>query len=407
MALLAFLFYMLVIKMSLISAHKVSSQFSIYLKIFVNYLQLVSVTASFDLDWPVNISQLLDSQKSAGNISEEIFSLECFQSGEENKQEAFFMKLIVVSCIPILILMSSTLIWTLLALCYSRWTYLKYQMVNSLAVAFFMMHPNIFHVAMNYLNCREIDPGEFWLSSYLTIRCWNGSHSRYAFTAAVPSIIIWGLFTPLGALAALVKLRKQLDSLNTRIRFGFLYTGYKPDKFHWEFVILYRKMLLIIIAVFLTSSISLQALVALLTLVFALILHTMHYPYLTPVLNNLELRGILVGGLTIYCGMFFLTCEVGTGLYILLFVVIILGNAYFLVYWLGKTGRAALELLLKKWTTMCTFLKNMRKSSHIVPNIESSISPNPMKQEPELENWQPELARVPANSLVRSIEELV
>jgi hypothetical protein len=164
---------------------------------------------------------------------------------------------------------------------------------------------------------------------------------------ALPSIILWGILTPTSALMILVKYRKHLDDLNAKVRFGFLYTGYQAQMYYWEFVILYRKVLIIVFAVFFTNiSIPVQALCVMLVLLVAFILQMKKNPYLTPILNDLELRAVVVGTLTIYCGLFFLTTDLDSSTKIALFCIILSANAYFLVYWLVKTCRAGCEMFL-------------------------------------------------------------
>ena len=48
--------------------------------------------------------------------------------------------------------------------------------------------------------------------------------------------------------------RYNLDDMVTYSKYSFLYEGYKNDKYYWEFVILSRKILIIICSVFMTSS---------------------------------------------------------------------------------------------------------------------------------------------------------
>jgi hypothetical protein len=62
-----------------------------------------------------------------------------------------------------------------------------------------------------------------------------------------------------------------LDETSVRVRFGFLYNGYKPSKFYWEFIIIYRKIAVIACAAFLgTISIQIQGLTALIVLLLSL-----------------------------------------------------------------------------------------------------------------------------------------
>ena len=67
----------------------------------------------------------------------------------------------------------------------------------------------------------------------------------------MPGIIVWGLGIPFFALMLLTKVRKNLDSLETREKFGFLYRGYRNEFYYWEIIIMYRKIALIFISVFL------------------------------------------------------------------------------------------------------------------------------------------------------------
>jgi hypothetical protein len=65
----------------------------------------------------------------------------------------------------------------------------------------------------------------------------------------LPSIIVWGLGIPFFAFILLKRESDKLDSLEVRQKFGFLYRGYKKDFYYWEVVIMYRKIMMVIIAV--------------------------------------------------------------------------------------------------------------------------------------------------------------
>ena len=349
-AIAAVLVVAFLIKMSLVSAHKARSHYSIYLKIFVNYLQLVTVTAAFNLAWPSYVLEVFKAQESAGNVSEQVFSFDCFHnSGQlDNQQQVLFIKIVLIVFIPVIIFALSTLFWLLIALFRNNYRCLKYELVNSMVVMFFLAHPSIIRMLFDMFNCREVDPGQFWLNSYLNIRCWDALHYRYAMAAALPGVVLWGICTPAGALVFLVRYRKMLDSVDIRVRLGFLYNGYHAQKYYWEFVILYRKVLIIVFSVFLaTVSVSVQALGAMLIFIVAFVMQMKKTPYLTPVLNALELRAILVGAVTIYCGLFFLTTVGDTTSQLALFMVIVAVNTYFLLYWLLKTCKAGCEILLE------------------------------------------------------------
>jgi hypothetical protein len=100
----------------------------------------------------------------------------------------------------------------------------------------------------------EIDSGEYWLIDNLDIRCWEGKHRYYALYAALPAIIVWCLGIPAVFLYILYRNRRFLDDTEVRLKYAYLFNGYKKEYYYWEFWILYRKIILISCAVFLGNS---------------------------------------------------------------------------------------------------------------------------------------------------------
>jgi hypothetical protein len=103
-------------------------------------------------------------------------------------------------------------------------------------------------------------------------------------------------------------------------------------------VILYRKIIIICLTVFLnTVSIPVQGLFILLILVLSWLLQYYTQPFNKEKLNSMELRSIFVATVTIYCGMFYLTKDLDEPGKICLFVIMIIVNAYFLSIWFTAT----------------------------------------------------------------------
>jgi hypothetical protein len=98
-------------------------------------------------------------------------------------------------------------------------------------------------------NCIDID-GEDRMKNDLEVVCYDSGHWLVAMFVALPSIIVWGLGIPLFAMILISTERKKLDSVETREKYGFLFRGYKKRYFFWEGVVMYRKIILIFISVF-------------------------------------------------------------------------------------------------------------------------------------------------------------
>jgi hypothetical protein len=106
----------------------------------------------------------------------------------------------------------------------------------------------------------------------------------------------------------MAKERENLDTDSAKIKYGFLYNGYKRSNYTWEIVIMYRKTICLCLAVFLSGiGIIVQALVLLILLVVFLSLNSAMRPFAERTLNEIEDISLIVQIITIYCGLFFIS----------------------------------------------------------------------------------------------------
>ena len=346
-AFLALIAIIILVKSSIASARQPKALHSIYLKIFMNYLQLVMLTASFNLSWPSFVLKLFSIQENAGAVTEQVFSIDCFINSSSSA-DVFLNKLLLMAFVPLILLLSAVVFWLIVSLLKRTFRYLKHELVATCVILFFLAHPSIVKVAFSVYSCSEVNPNEFWVSSQMNIRCWQGKQMEYALTVALPSIILWGIGVPAIFLLIITSERKKFYEIETKIKYGFMVNGYKPRKYYWEFVILYRKIVIITISVFIGQiSVSIQALTIMGVLILMIILQKKHQPYFKKALNKAEMRSILVSAVTIYCGLYYLTEDLDETTKALLFVTIVAINAYFLLTWGRKMLGAGVLILLK------------------------------------------------------------
>ena len=119
-------------------------------------------------------------------------------------------------------------------------------------VLLFMVHPNIVQINFQNFRCLDTDGTERVLED-LEVICFSNVHKFYSFSVAIPSIIIWGIGIPLFALLLLFRDRKNLDEISVKKKYGFFYRGYKSTFYFWEIVIMYKKVTVIIISVFMST----------------------------------------------------------------------------------------------------------------------------------------------------------
>ena len=213
-------------------------------------------------------------------------------------------------------------------------------------VLFFLIHPSIVKTIFSSFNCREIKSIGYWLVENLQIQCFNRSHYKMILTVSVPCIVLWVFGVPTVVLVVMIKRFRDLGKNHNKVVFGFIYNGFKNGKFFWEFVILFRKIFIICISVFMSQgSSTIQALTVVVLLLAALYLQYSQNPYNCKQLNNMEIEALLTATLTIYCGLYYLSDSLNSFIQTFLFATIVIGNCYFLIYWLYYMTKAVFDNL--------------------------------------------------------------
>ena len=337
----------ILVRSTITSAYSPKALYSIYIKIFTNYIQLLFLTTQFNLQWPSYVSSLFSAQSSIATASDQIFSTDCyFLSNGDTFEDIYYNKLVLTSLLPIIMWVVSFAVWVVICITKNTWKYLSREYLTTVIVLFFLVYPNLVKVNFAVFSCTEIVGLGYWLSENLNIKCWDSNHLQHCITVALPSLIVWAVGVPTIVLILITKRRKSLNSHSNRIVFGFIFNGYKSTRFFWEFMILYRKIIIISISVFMTQvGYSVQALTVVIVLLVSLYLQYELKPYNKNHLNHMETEAVLTATITIYCGMYYLSNELADAVEGVLFVFIVGGNAYFIFYWLYYMCQAAIELL--------------------------------------------------------------
>jgi hypothetical protein len=306
---------------------------SVFFKILLDYFQLVALTAAFKLQWPSFVVALFSSLSVSSEATDQFVSYDCFLDIDQSP--VYYKRLLLICLLPViaagLVAIGSFVVWFFFE------GKFKNTFLTSLVIVMFLIHPNVIKAMFSCFNCMEIEPGQLWLRDSLDIECWTGEHLWSAVLIALPGLVVWGLGIPTVTLLILIKIRGQLGKSASSKKFAFLYQGLKPSHFYWEFVILYRKILITILSVFLSPvSIPVQALLLLAVLVLAAFMQSRCSPYTLEVLNQLELLSIASATCTIYCGCFYLTGDLNESTKILLFVIIVGSNSAFIGLWLRE-----------------------------------------------------------------------
>ena len=162
----------------------------------------------------------------------------------------FFLKLGFIAFLPFVLVLVSLAFWKSYAKIKKQPGLFKNRFMSTMIILLFLVHPTIVEYMFDAFNCVDID-GQARMLSDLEVVCWEGPHILWGYTCAVPSIFAWGLGIPLLAYLSLKANSSSLNTRATRERYGFLFNGYKLKYYYWEVVIMYRKIFIIFISIFL------------------------------------------------------------------------------------------------------------------------------------------------------------
>lgn len=194
------------------------------------------------------------------------------------------------------------------------------------------MQPTAVKELLEIFNCKLIDDKKFILSS-LDISCENSEYIAWRNQFYIPILCFWIVLFPLFCLGKLVINSKNLDLPHIKLFFGFFYLGYKPEYYFWEFVIMYRKIIMILVTIIPDNRIFSKGYIVLFVNACAAYFQKVKSPFNDRALNALELKADIASMFTIFIGMFYLM-NIPDYLKAICFVVILITNIFFLLCWL-------------------------------------------------------------------------
>jgi len=355
-ALLALFFLAIAIFIAIRSAARPNSELAIYVKILMNYTQMMIIAASLNMRWPSYASTFLNAQIMVSNAAEQVFSVDCLLQ-KVYPDQLLFMKVTMTSILPVALMLLGVLAWLLIAMCKSIALF-KEKLVATFVMILFLIHTTITKTEFSVFPCKELKSGELWLERDLNQRCWSTQHTRFIQSVGLPSIVVWVIGLPLVCLLYIHRRRIALHSPSVQMQYSFLYKGYQRNRYYWEFVILYRKITLVMVLVFLASySAAIQAQTILAILLFSVIFQIYIQPFNISIMNSLEAKSILASAVTIYCGLYYESdalgnCHIDPSTKIGLFLVMLGSNGYFLGSWIARILPAlitAISSILSHW----------------------------------------------------------
>ncbi|CAI2367699.1 unnamed protein product [Moneuplotes crassus] len=337
---LAFIYFIIIINIR----KKSENQFSILLRIFTNYTQLITVIMSFNIKFP-NIFNEISTQSDTVNSPERtFFSFDCFIENNEIRMFApsnalFKLSLYLILPIFLLIVVSiGLLLYRVIMQVYKPG--MEHDMKRYIAISFicivFIFHPTMTYQSLSVFQCAKIDSNDSRMMLHMDYKCFSRDHLKWIFAVGLPILILWVIGMPAIAFLILFKKREHLDQPELQKYLLILYQGLKRNTFYWELVNTFRKFVVLSFNVFLsTYDPYYKILGAIVSLIIFVRIQEKLKPYKEESNNRIEVLGMIAGILTLYCTLVFVTEEEDVdAVHIFSLLLLFAVNAFFLLHWL-------------------------------------------------------------------------
>lgn len=346
-------------------------------RILTNYLQLVSIIAEIPIPWPNLIKGATFGTSEASAIGENILTLDCFFSSENVYAiKIVFLKLLFETTLAVVLSIIAATVWTLYFLIKKRIIFRRKELANkimtTMIIICFIMQPRAIKASFSFFKCLNLyrnDQPEYYFSKDYDVQCWTGSHLNWALGFGLPSLIIWSIILPFTIFNILKKNKTRLEAEDVSQKYSFLYGGYRPSRYFWEFIIMMRKLLFISLTLSASfHSTGLEVYVSVILIILSYILQIFSQPYAESELNSLENLSLIGAGCVTFCGLYFqLVSRRKEILDIIVIVCCLIGNLVFLVMFVKVYLMARIKqiktLKLQVTSTVLRWFKSLKSKS--------------------------------------------
>ncbi|CAK72942.1 unnamed protein product (macronuclear) [Paramecium tetraurelia] len=267
---------------------------AILIKVFTNYLQIVSTISTFQLQVPIGLASVVNS---VGNPIESMaYSLDCFLVSITEISIIYFRIIWGL----IMATMYITIFFGLggLAVLFKRAKIDFSYVSTSLIYLFIYLQPNIIGGLISLLSYRKISD-EYWIQGNVAYRYDTISHAKWVVGFCFPLLIIFCCVLPFFLWFGVHKNKYQLDMTKVRRTWGYLYNEYKLHAYYWETIKILQKQVIIIVLAYYDDHIAIKASLVFLVLFGYSYLTISNKPYMTGQLNLLDTHSIVVCAVSI------------------------------------------------------------------------------------------------------------
>ncbi|CAI2364411.1 unnamed protein product [Moneuplotes crassus] len=321
--------------MVIINVRKTSeSELSILLRIFTNYIQLITVSTSMTNNYPSTFIALSYAIRLFGASSEALLSFDCFIRDTDIKfifdSNAIF-KLFLLCLLPAILFLGFALMWIVVNLVKSSWiSDLRRNIIISFITIVFILHPKLTENSIRLFSCTNLDDESKVMKIDTNIECFSSTHVIWVIFVATPILVIWVLACPIIAISMIYYSRRRQESSKMAEYFIIISQGFKPNAVYWEFINTLRKIIILFSLLF---SLTVGTIISLSMLIITARIEIWIKPYKNNEHCKCELLAIMAGISTITGALIFTQQNHSPNLDRCVLIIIVLANIKFIIEW--------------------------------------------------------------------------
>ncbi|KAL4429435.1 hypothetical protein ABPG74_021022 [Tetrahymena malaccensis] len=289
--------YFILFKFYVVKKTNISSTI---IKILINYLQVISIITTMNIPLPRIIGNFITIIGSPSQQSQK--NLDCLYIQMTKYIELpFLYAKFVFSQIQLgFICLLFFGLYRIYCLFMKRRFHLNH-FITGLILIYYQNFSGIVQQLLGSISCRQIGYKRYVLD-YPQYEC-DQQHERYTLTILFPFLLLWAIVIPLLLLYFLTKNQFSLQKLKLLTLVGFIYEGYKQNKYYWEIIQIAKNIL---IAFFLKYYGSFNPLMYILCAIAILVYSSLlqnFKPLTSQQLNNLNITSSNYSVLIIMLGL--------------------------------------------------------------------------------------------------------
>eukprot|EP00004_Rigifila_ramosa_P021075 TRINITY_DN5544_c0_g1_i1.p1 TRINITY_DN5544_c0_g1~~TRINITY_DN5544_c0_g1_i1.p1 ORF type:complete len:1867 (-),score=363.84 TRINITY_DN5544_c0_g1_i1:44-5644(-) len=299
---------------------------STLVKILVTHIQAMAFIGNFSVSWPVGFRSLLEGiTMFAANSG---ISIRCLLNMQ------YYDRLLVVFLLPVIVVVLvafafAALLSTKKVLRHSfQLSSYRQKFWTTVLFVLYILHPSILNEVVAFFNCVKVGSRSY-LQSDMSVSCDTTTYMSWRILTIV-YLVVYCIGAVLFVVGLLWRRREQFFAQDKELlrRFQFLTSGYLPQFFYWEALLMAQKLVLVLIAVF--FSVWLQIFFGVWSLILFYELHLICKPFENRAALDLEGKSLRLLLLSVVLGMLFESGELSFGVTVFLDVLIITLHTLFI-----------------------------------------------------------------------------